>query len=238
MRRRSLLAVTGAVFVPTLAGCSDTDTSGGGDSDDTETADSEDDTTDESNEDSANTTDGQPLFEESFSATNQGGFLAIDESVDGRSAAREAGFVLPDGEQALTLEADVAEDGSWESTEINFPNLQTEVSGFTVEADLEFVDGLSGRLSDQRMTANGTIIVSITTPTEGEFSFEITVTSEQSGNLTGETNFAAEPFRATLVDNEFTIEEESGGPLIDSALGLPADEPETNWFELEIALTG
>jgi hypothetical protein len=184
-----------------------------------------------------NDLDGQLLFENSFSAISQGGFLAVDESADGRSGAREAGFVLPDGEQALALDAEVANDGSWESTAIEFPTLKTELSGFTVEAELEFTDGLSGTLSDQRMTATGTVTVAITDPTEGEFSFEITATSETSGNLTGESNFAEEPFRATVVDNEFTIDEQSGGPLIDSTLGLPADEPGTNWFELEIELT-
>jgi hypothetical protein len=235
MRRRTFLAVTGVGLAPALAGCFGDDGSDS-DNDVNETADSDDDTTDENNEDNMNELDGQLLFEDSFSATSQGGFLAINKPVDGRSAAREAGFVLPDGEQALTLEAEVAEDGSWESTQIEFPNLQTEISGFSVEAELDFADGLSGTLTDQRMTANGTVTVVITDPIEGEFSFEITATSEQSGSLTGETNFAEEPFQATLVDNEFTIEEGSGGPLIDNTLGLPADEPGTNWFELEIEL--
>lgn len=235
MRRRTLLAVAGAGLVPSLAGClGDDETNDETNTPENETDESDDDGT---NEDDMNELEGQLLFEDAFSATSQGGFLTIDESADTRSAAREEGFVLPEGEQALELDAEMGKDGSWESADIEFPRLKTEAQGFTIEAELEFVDGLSGTLTKERMTANGTINVVIEKPTEGEFSFEVAATSKESGALTGETNFEEAPLTATLVDNEFVIDDTTGNILVDGQLGLPAEEPGTNWFEIEVELT-
>jgi hypothetical protein len=236
MKRRTLLAVTGAGLAPSVAGCRGDNNPDDGDGGN-ETADSADETDAGANEDDTNEADEPLLFEDAFSATSQGGFLAIDEAVDTRSEAREEGFVLPDGDEPLALDAEVSADGSWESTDIEFPMLQTEAQGFTIEAELEFVDGLSGTLTEKRMTASGTINVVIEKPTEGEFSFEVVATSEKSGNLSGETNFAEPPLTATLVDNEFVIDDDTGNLIIDGQLGLPAEEPGTNWFEIDIELT-
>ncbi|MFT4946446.1 MAG: hypothetical protein ACI8TL_000681 [Natronomonas sp.] len=234
MKRRTLLAVAGAATVPAGAGCLDgADSPDDDDREGNETADPGSEVDDGS--DGGDTTEpgGQPLFEDSFSATSQGGFLAIGEDTDSRSQAREAGYLLPDGEEVLTLEAAVSADGSWESTDVSFPPVET---GFGIEAAIELPDGLSGVVFEDRMTASGTLRVVIDNP-EGEFSFDIEATSERSGSLEGEANFEEEPLRATLVDNEFVIEADSGSILIDSQLGLPADEPGTNWFEIDIELT-
>jgi len=163
MKRRTLLAATGAGLVPSVAGCLGDNNSDDG------TDDSANETDEGTNGDDTNEADEQLLFEDAFSATSQGGFLAIDEAVNTRSEAREAGFILPDGEEAFALDAEVSGDGSWESTDIEFPMLQTETQGFTVEAELEFADGLSGTLTEERMTASGTVNVVIEKPKPSAF---------------------------------------------------------------------
>lgn len=252
MKRRTLLAVSGAVTVPILAGCLDNDDPEEGDSGGTETDGpnnetdapetngGQDDETngeqDDETDDSTAETDGEPPFTDSFAATSQGGFLAIDEDTERRSTARAAGFVLPDGEEVLTLEAVVADDGTWESTAAQFPTVQID-DPITTDILLELPDGLTGSISENRMTASGEIRVVIEALDE-QFSFEINATSDKSGTLEGEIGFDEEPMSATLVDNEFTIEDSTGNLLVDGQLGLPAEEPGTNWFEFEVELTG
>lgn len=243
MKRRTLLGIAGAATIPAIAGClgdddreddgpADNETEPSGnetDNSDGETGEQDDERTDD---------DGQTLFAESFSATSRGGFLAIDEETDHRTKAREAGFALPEGEDVLTLEADVSDDGSWESTKTEFPPIETEVSGLTVEARLELPAGLNGVVFQNRMTATGTVEVVIESFDGDGFSFEVEATTAQSGDLEGETNFEEESLTVTVVDNEFTIDDDSGNILIDDQLGLPADEAGTNWFEIELELTG
>ena len=229
MKRRTLIAVSGAAALPIIAGCLNND-------DDSEN-DGENETSAPDGETPADESESRALFENAFSATSRGGFLTINENVGSRAEAREAGFQLPDGQEVFTLMADVSDDGSWQSTEAGFPPIQTEISGFPVEANLELPDGLTGVITQDRMTATGTIRVTVENP-EGVFSFDIDATTGDSGNLTGEANFEETPLTATLVDNKFTIDEDSGNALIDSQLGLPAEESGTNWFEIELELTG
>lgn len=249
MKRRTLLAVAGTTTVPLLAGCLGGDEDDEQDGSETDGGDNVNDTDAEGNQ---NETDGggdesdtdenggqngaQPLFSESFSATSRGGFLAIDEAVEGRAEAQNAGFVLPSGEDILTLEAEVAEDGSWESTEAAFPTVEI-TNPIRTDVRLELPDGLSGTIATDRMTATGTIQVVIE-ELDAQFSFEFDATSGESGALQGETNFEEEPLTATLVDNEFTIDEGTGNFLVDGQLGLPAEEPGTNWFEISVELIG
>ncbi len=233
MDRRPFLELASMATLPLAAGCLSTD-SGSEDDDSPDEPAPTNETKQGSDEDSSDQ-DGQPLFAESFSATSQSGFLAINEAVETRTQAREAGYILSDGEadEKISVQATVADDGSWESTEVTFPPIET----FGIEAELDFPDGLSGVLTETRMTASGTLRVSIEA-FDDEFSFEVNATTAQSNALTGETNFDAEPPTATLVDNEFIIEESADNSLINSQLGLPAEEPGTNWFELEVELTG
>ncbi|WP_336327778.1 hypothetical protein [Halovenus sp. HT40] len=236
MKRRTLLGIAGTVVTSTIAGClGDNEPDEGSDENTTDAPNNETDAPEDRDErdDGA---DEQPLFADTFSATTHGGFLAIDEDTDSRSEARDAGFVLPEGAEVSTLEATVADDGSWESTKAEFPTVRID-DPITTDVSLELPDGLTGRVSEERMTASGKIRVVIE-ELDTQFSFDIEATSEQSGTLEGETNFEEEPLTATLVDNEFTIEDSTGNFLVDGQLGLPADEAGTNWFEIELELTG
>ncbi|WP_436900464.1 hypothetical protein [Halovenus halobia] len=233
MDRRPFLQIASVATLPLAAGCLST----GSDSADDDSPDEPaptNETEDTSDEDSSDQPDSQPLFAESFSVTSQSGFLAINEAVETRTQARKAGYILSDGEadETISVQATVADDGSWESTDVAFPPI--EASG--IEAQIESPDGLSGVLTENRMTASGTLRVVIEF-LDDEFSFEVNATTEQSNALTGETNFDAEPPTATLVDNEFVIENSASSSIINSQLDLPAEKPGTNWFELEVELT-
>lgn len=231
MDRRPFLEIASLATLPLSAGCLGIDS----DSEDDDSPDDPAPTNETSEEDTSDQPDGQPLFAESFSVTSQSGFLAINETVETRTQAREAGYILSDGEddETIAVQATVADDGSWESTEVAFPPI--EASG--IEANIEFPDGLSGVLTENRMTASGTLRVVIEV-LDDEFSFEVNATTEQSNALTGETNFDAEPPTATLVDNEFVIEDSASSSIVNSQLDLPAEESGTNWFELEVEFTG
>lgn len=236
MKRRTLLAAAGTATLSAIAGCAGEDEPDGEPSNNgTEPSGNETDGPGGDTDRSGDGPERELVFEDSFSAASQGGFLAIDQDVETRSEAREEGYVLPEGEEVLTLEAEVAEDGSWEANDVEFPSIETDIG---IEATIELPDGLSGVLNQDRMTATGTLQVVIQPPLEDEFSFEIEATTEQSGSLEGETNFEEAPPTAVLVDNEFVIDDEADNSLINSQLGLPADEPGTNWFEIEVELTG
>ncbi|MXR52166.1 hypothetical protein GRX03_11210 [Halovenus sp. WSH3] len=243
MKRRTLLAAAGAATTPLIAGClgDDSPSDGGPSANETEPPANETDGQSREGDgteggDGQTTVEGEPLFEDSFSATSQGGFLAVNEAVETRSEAREAGFVLPDGEEELTLEAEVTENGTWESTQAEFPTVRVD-EPITTDVSLELPNGLSGTLSDQQMTVAGRVRVVIE-ETGDQFGFEIEATTGESGSLSGAANFGEEPPTAVLVDNEFVIEEDTGNIFVDDFLGIPAEEPGTNWFEIEIELTG
>lgn len=239
MKRRTLLAVTGAATLPTIAGCIDDEepvNEGPGD-DGTSPPETERSGTDNENgvDDDGNDMDRQPLFADSFSATSQGGFLTIGENVERTSQARDAGYTLPDGKNGLTLEAEVADDGRWRSTQATFPSIQANLG---IEVSIELPNGLHGIIFQNRMTAIGTLRVVVERLDGDSFNFEIEATSEESGTLEGETDFEGQPLTVTLVDNEFTIDEKADSSLINSQLGLPSAQAGTNWFEIELKLTG
>lgn len=228
MNRRRILALAGTVALPSTAGCLGSDDTDPSPANNTENGSENDSPTQPQ-------PDERALFTNSFSATSQSGFLAIDEAVETRSQAREASYVLSssEAEKSLSLEATIAKNGSWESTDLSFPPIET----FGIEATISVPDGLSGVLTEGRMTAGGTLVVTIES-FDDSFEFTVDATTRQSNALTGETNFAADPPTATLVDNEFVIDDSASNSLINSQLGLPAEEPGTNWFELQVELSG
>jgi len=160
---------------------------------------------------------------DSFQGTNTDGFISFDE--DNESDARSEGLAFEEGN--VTIEGTV-EGNSWESTDTNFEPLETDRG---VEAQTTAPNGLTGEIDREEdyMTAEGTLIVDV----EGEtFSFEISMTTEVSGALSGDATLDAEGGSATLVDNEYTVPEGSGDPVLDSVLGLPIEEPGKAWIEL------
>ena len=160
----------------------------------------------------------------SFAAENTGGFIAFDE--DSRATAEEEGVAFPAGE--VVIEGAVSE-GAWESTNVSFAVLDAGVA----EAEVEAPSGLAGRFDyeNELMTVEGTLDVTTAGDT---FSFEIAATTGDSGELSGDASFEPEGGTALLVDNEYVVEDETGG-LVDSVLGLPVEEPGRCWLELPLS---
>lgn len=170
--------------------------------------------------------------EVTFVATSQGGFVAFSESSE--EAARESGVPFPsaeEGETPVQIRGVVNEDNTWESTDTRFPDLQVTDS---LVAEVSAPNGLSGEINpeEDRMTVEGRLNVTIS----GEqFEFDIEAISEGSNELDGGADFDAEPPSVTLVDNEFLVNDQTGG-VIDRALDLPSETAGENWFELPMAV--
>lgn len=156
-----------------------------------------------------------------FVAENTGGYISFDEET--QEEAEAEGVEFPAGD--VVLEGTV-EDGWWESTDVSFATLDAGLA----EADVEAPSGLEGTFDYENgvVTAEGELEVT----TAGEtFRFEIAATTEDSGDLSGSSAFEETGGPATLVDNEYTVEDETGA-LVDSILGLPVEEPGLCWLEL------
>ncbi|WP_049939478.1 carboxypeptidase-like regulatory domain-containing protein [Natronomonas pharaonis] len=172
---------------------------------------------------------------DTFVATSQGGFISFAEDGD-KETAIEEGLEFPSadaGEEPIEIVGAVDDDGSWESSSIRFPDLVTD-SG--IAAEVSAPDGLSGEIDADsgEMSANGELSVAIEGDDDTQFSFEIATTVGESESLSGEASLDEEGGTATLVDNEFTVPDETGDPLIDGTLDLPATDEGTNWFELDL----
>lgn len=163
-----------------------------------------------------------------FLAQSQGGFVAFSE--ENAATAREEGVAFPvtaDGDDPIQFTATVDEDGNWESTDTQFPEVTVQDG---VTADVEPVDGLSGIIDPENdeMTLEGTIEVTVN---DNSFQFDIQLTSESSGELQGNADFSSEPGEVTLVDNEYLVTDTTDS-WVDNALELPADSEGENWYEL------
>ena len=169
-----------------------------------------------------------------FIATSRGGFTSFTESSE--SSAREnAGVTYPSAEAGTPIEIGATIDGNtWSASaeNISFPTLATQ----GLEVRVSAPNGLEGTIDREsgEMTATGTLKVEI--GDGNSFTFQFDATSEDSGALSGTTNFGGDPPTVTLVDNEFTVSETTGEDIIDQQLGLPTETPGENWFELELAL--
>lgn len=165
----------------------------------------------------------------SLRASNEGGWLAFGEET--REDARATGFELPD--RQLIIEGQLDESGNWRSTTIETPTVNLDNG---LQLTIEAPNGLSGELDreNDRMTAEGRLDVRILAAGEPQFSFSIDATSGESGALSGSAAFSDDSGAATLVDNEFTVEETTGNPIIDGSLDLPIKEPGRAWLELPL----
>lgn len=125
------------------------------------------------------------------------------------------------------------DDGTWESNAVHFPVVEAE-GGIT--ADITAPDGFTGELDrdGEFMTMEGPLEVVIGGNESTAFSFTVSATTGESGALTGSAEFSDGTGTATLVDNEFVIEDETDNGVVNQALNLPSEESGRNWFELEL----
>jgi len=222
MRRRTALSVAGTALATALAGCLGRNGSNGGPDGETPG--------DGGAGDGSRNGGGSPL-DGAFTAEGTGGFIAFGAETDSRDEARAAGLAIT-GDRPIVIEGEPTEDGRWESTSVEFPDLRSDQGA---NASVTAPTGLRGELTPDRMTARGTIRITIALlGTETGFEFGIEATTEGSNALDGVAALDEESPTATLVDNEFTVEDGTGNPAVNRRVGIPAPEPGTNWFELSL----
>lgn len=164
------------------------------------------------------------------------GMIAMNES--GHEQALEEGLQFPeaflDTDSQFIIQGVLHENDTWESTHIQFPTVNTEEDGSGLDAAVQFPAGLSGEIDREsnEMTVTGMLEV-VVEGDQASFEFPIELTTAESGELAGEYAFDGESGEMTLVDNEYLIEESSGDPIVDAAIGLPSPESGNNWVELE-----
>jgi hypothetical protein len=236
MRRRTALSLAGTALATALAGCP----GGGSDSDlDSYAPDSGDGGGGDgdgpgSDAGGADAGGGQSPVGNAFTAEGKSGFVAFGQETDSREEARSEGLLITE-DRPIVIEGEPTGDGRWESTSVEFPDLRNDEGA---AASVELPEGLRGELTADRMTAEGTIRITVALLNEVSFEFGIEATTEGSNALEGGANFDGRPPAATLVDNEFTVENGTGNPTVDRRVGIPAPEPGTNWFELELTFPG
>lgn len=153
-----------------------------------------------------------------FTATSGSGELRIGGD-DGQTIGIGSGDIVIEGE--------AYEDGTWESTDVEFGNVDAGVS-----ADVTAPNGLSGEYDPESdtFTVEGELVISALGE---EFRFDLAAESED-----GETDLDEDGGRAVVADETFTVGA-TGNEAIDGLLGLPATEPGENSmrvpFDIETA---
>lgn len=160
----------------------------------------------------------EPLGE--FTGVSTGGFVGFAR--ESRQKAKGNGTTIPaasETDQPFELDGVLYDDGTWEAPEPNIPSLDTGVT----EIEAALPEGLDGSfdLETQVMTASGPVVVIGRDGTEIEF--EVTVTTGESGDLTGDFEIDGHTLVVTLVDNEFIVDDSTGYEVIDEDLGPAGD---------------
>jgi hypothetical protein len=169
----------------------------------------------------------------SFTAESQGGYVSFSEETESDAEGGTPFPALEDGQEPIQIQGEVnPEDGTWESQNLTFPTL-TVSEDLDLQAEIETVDGLEGEINPEEgvFTAEGEFRVTIS---GSSFTYQSTQTTAESGDLSGSADFSGGSGEVTLVDNEFTVDEQSDSPTINNFLELPADEPGENWIVLRL----
>ena len=173
--------------------------------------------------------------EADFVITSTGGYMAY--GYDTLAEAEGQGLSFPDknaGEDPIRIWGVInEEEGTWESTRTDFPTIVQEGLEGTVTA----VNGLQGRVDRETgfLTATATYRVVIEGDEDTAFEFNMTMTTEESGEMTdlGSYNTVNDSFaEVTFVSNNFPVDDRTGDSLADSTLSLPSPNPDENYVEL------
>jgi hypothetical protein len=225
MERRTALSLLGGSLTVALAGCI------GGDGDD-EGGDGG------NGGNSDNGGDG-PVITDTFRAESQSGGLVWFGSPN-EEDFRESDLNLPPSEEIsdpVVLEAEVNDDGTWESTSLDFPPIDV-VEG--IQPEIEAPNGFSGEYDEQEglWTVEGQISATVETNAGEELTLEfpLDATTGQSGGLEGSFEVQDGTVVATIVDNESVVNDTFGNQYVDNELNLPGEFEGDNWFELTLEL--
>ena len=138
-------------------------------------------------------------------------------------------------EQPVELTGTVDGD-QWESTQADFPQI------VPLPHDVETPEGLSGVFDPERgrFTLTGPIAISLPEDDSPTLTVPVSATTEASGDLLGAFERDGNTLTVTVVDNEFTLDEnEPGLDFLTEELGIgdAVQEPGANWFSLTLELT-
>lgn len=179
---------------------------------------------------------------ETFVARSTGGFITLGQETE--QQARNEALTFPPTEnvpEPLVIEGEVFADDSWESTSVEFPGLDItellpqEFQAFDISVSIAAPDGYGGTLDREASTMTFEGALRLDLEIEGDtvdIAAELDATTGQSGELSGEYGLDEQPPTATVVENEYVIDDETGSGLIDDFLGLPAEDP--IWMELRL----
>lgn len=203
--------------------------------------------------------------EVTFQGTAEDGYITIDadnKHGDGSEIGRVdfAGDEL-DGDVEISGEA--YDDDTWQSTSVSFPDIDPDqfledadlpISPDDIDAEVDIiVDTITGAFDreEQFMDADFSMTVDLEAEAMGlvtieiELSAEALLTTGESGELEGHAEgMDTDEAEVILVSNDFTIPETGevidiplvGEIDIDEEIGLPADDPQRNYLELEMDL--
>lgn len=169
----------------------------------------------------------RPSLPTEFAAVNTDGFLSFDSDTAQRARSDEDIDFDPGD---VRIEATVSRDGTWNTTGLDFGSV--DVVG--LQTDIRAPDGLSGEVNvtGDRLSASGRLTLDVG---GSEFGFNTSLTTDASGELTGNATLNETGGSAVLVDNEFVADEKTGDQVIDVSLGVPSPAG-SNWFELPLEL--
>ena len=150
---------------------------------------------------------------------------------------------LPPQEDApapVVVIGDVNEDGTWESSNIEFPPL----GGLPIpnEPTVDTPETFSGEFDPEEglWTVQGELLLTIPSEQGEDLTLEVPLdaTTGQSGQLEGSFERDGDTATATIVDNETIVNDQFGSTGIDALLGLDgaAGESGANWFRLTLEL--
>lgn len=171
-----------------------------------------------------------------FSAIGVSGFVTINE--EDPEDGLQVNFPEPhEVDDPIAINGEVLPDGTWRSTEVTFPDIDADdFDAVPIDIGLEPVGAFEGDIDREAgiFTVAGLLQVEASGTT---IQVGAELTTEQSNGMEGETvGLDTESATLRVVDNEFTVDETTG-TIIDSLLDLPADEPGTNWFQIELDMT-
>ena len=217
MQRRTALSLLGGALTVGLAGCL-------GDDDEGDEGD----------------TDGDgPVITDRFRAESREGGLVWFGDPD-EEEFRDSDLFLPPSEEIpdpVELEAELDDDGTWESTSLDFPPIDV-VPG--IEPEVEAPNGFTGEYDEEAglVTVEGQVRAIVETDGGEELTLEfpLNATSGESGDLEGEFDVRENSVLVTVVDNESVVEDTFGQEFVDETLNLPGRFSGDNWFELTLEL--
>lgn len=155
------------------------------------------------------------------------------------------GLALPDinaGEEPIVLAGNVDwDEGTWELVDSFFPALEDPAYPFDgfIELPDESITGEINR-DDGRMTAETTFDVFVDGRLDAMFTFDITMTTDDSGDIpTGMADIGPDQDEGAvhLVSNDFIVDDQTGDGIIDSEMNLPSTTPGENYMELGFEVT-